>query len=112
MLDKTSEKNIIGGREAQESGVNIIDFDPPAARDNRPTVGETSLAHKLGKELGRGAMGIVYEIRTEERRRRRYDTESHSISRMRRKDILLHDGKSANLRKIQNLLPFCPKWAI
>ena len=43
MLDKTSEKNIIGGREAQESGVNIIDFDPPAARN---------VAQQLADKLG------------------------------------------------------------
>ena len=28
VLDKASEKNMISGQDAQQSGVNIIDFDP------------------------------------------------------------------------------------
>ena len=64
MLDKTSEKNIIGGREAAAAGVNIIDFDPPAARAVAQQLAD-KFGAQLGKELGRGSMGIVYEIRTE-----------------------------------------------
>ena len=45
-LNETSEKNMVGGREAQQSGVNIIDFDPPAARDVAQ-----QLADKLGAQL-------------------------------------------------------------
>ena len=62
MLDKTSEKNIIGGREAQQSGVNIIDFDSSAVREIAQALAD-KLGALLGEELGRGAMGIVYEIR-------------------------------------------------
>jgi hypothetical protein len=63
-LAKASEKNIIGGREAQQQGVNIIDFDPSAARIVAQELAD-KLGAQLGKELGRGAMGIVYEIRAE-----------------------------------------------
>jgi len=62
--DKASEKNMIGGREAQQSGVNIIDFDPSAAREIAQQLAD-KLGAQLGKELGRGSMGVVYEIRTE-----------------------------------------------
>jgi hypothetical protein len=62
MLDKTSEKNIIGGREAMQQGINIIDFDPAPARIIAQELADR-LGAQLGKELGRGAMGIVYEIR-------------------------------------------------
>ena len=65
MLDKTSEKNIIGGREAQQSGVNIIDFDSSAACARLHKQLADKLGAQLGEELGRGAMGIVYEMRAE-----------------------------------------------
>ena len=45
MLDKASEKNIIGGREAQQSGVNIIDFD--SASTNRKMSNLTSCVQYL-----------------------------------------------------------------
>jgi len=64
VLDKASEKNMIGGREAQQSGVNIIDFDPSAAREIAQQLAD-KLGAQLGKDLGRGSMGVVYEIRTE-----------------------------------------------
>ena len=64
VLAKASEKNIIGGREAAQQGVNIIDFDPPAARVLAQELAD-KLGAQLGKELGRGSMGIVYEIRAE-----------------------------------------------
>jgi len=62
VLDKTSEKNIIGGREAMQQGINIIDFDAAPARAIAQELADQAGA-QLGKELGRGAMGIVYEIR-------------------------------------------------
>jgi hypothetical protein len=62
VLDKASEKNIIGGREALQQGVNIIDFDPGAVRIIAQELAD-QLGAQLGKELGRGAMGVVYEIR-------------------------------------------------
>ena len=62
VLDKASEKNIIGGRAAQESGVNIVDFDPKPAREIAQALAD-KLGAQLGEELGRGSMGIVYEIR-------------------------------------------------
>ena len=64
MADKASEKNIIGGREAQQSGVNIIDFDPASVREIAQELAD-KLDAQLGEELGRGAMGVVYEIRAE-----------------------------------------------
>jgi|TARA_R110000824_G_scaffold77088_1_gene195102 hypothetical protein len=64
VLDKTSEKNMIGGREAQQSGVNIIDLPPVSALPVAQQLAD-KLGAQLGKELGRGSMGIVYEIRTE-----------------------------------------------
>ena len=65
MLDKASEKNIISGREAQQSGVNIIDFEPQSAREIAQALAD-KLGAILGEELGRGAMGIVYAIRMKE----------------------------------------------
>ena len=62
VLDKASEKNMISGRDAQQSGVNIIDFDPQPAREIAQALAD-KLGAQLGEELGRGAMGIVYEIR-------------------------------------------------
>ena len=63
VLDKASEKNMISGRDAQQSGVNIIDFDPQPAREIAQALAD-KLDAQLGEELGRGAMGIVYEIRS------------------------------------------------
>jgi hypothetical protein len=62
VLDKASEKNIISGREAQQQGINIVDFGPEHARIIAQELAD-QLGAQLGKELGRGAMGIVYEIR-------------------------------------------------
>ena len=59
------EGEMLGGREAQHSGVNIVDFDPPAAREIAQTLAD-ELGATLGEELGRGAMGIIYAIRMEE----------------------------------------------
>ena len=63
VLDKASEKNMISGQDAQQSGVNIIDFDPQPAREIAQALAD-KLDAQLGEELGRGAMGIVYEIRS------------------------------------------------
>jgi len=63
VLDKASEKNMISGRDAQQSGVNIIDFDPQPAREIAQALAD-KLDAQLGEELGRGAMGVVYEIRS------------------------------------------------
>ena len=62
---KASEKNVISGKEAAQQGINIIDFDPDAARRIAQELADKAAA-QLGKEIGRGAMGIVYEIRGEE----------------------------------------------
>ena len=62
VLDQASEKNMIAGREAQQQGINIVDFDPGPSRDIAQRLAD-KLGAQLGKELGRGSMGIVYEIR-------------------------------------------------
>jgi hypothetical protein len=64
MLDKASEKKMISGRGAQEQGISIVDFDPGPARDVAQRLAD-KLGAQLGKELARGSMGIVYEIRTD-----------------------------------------------
>jgi len=64
LANKASEKNIISGREAQQQGINIVDFDSNAARGIAQHLADKA-GGQLGKELGRGSMGIVYEIRME-----------------------------------------------
>ena len=64
VLDKASEKNLIGGREAAQQQVNIVDFDEESVRTIAKELAN-KLGVQLGKELGRGAMGVVYDIRDE-----------------------------------------------
>jgi len=65
LLESDSEKRMISGREAANQRINIVDFDPGPARDIAQRLAD-ELGAQLGKELGRGSMGIVYEIRGDE----------------------------------------------
>jgi hypothetical protein len=62
VLGKASEKNMISGRAAEQQGINIIDFDPAPAHHIAKRLSD-KLGVQLGKEIGRGSMGIVYAIR-------------------------------------------------
>ncbi len=59
-------KNMIGGKQAQQLGITLIDFDIGPARKIAEALA-AKLGAQLGKELGRGSpgtgSGIVYEIR-------------------------------------------------
>jgi len=65
MLSEASEKRMISGKEAERQGVNIVDFDPEIVRRMAAELAR-KLGVELGEELGRGAMGIVYNIRGDE----------------------------------------------
>jgi hypothetical protein len=65
LLESDSEKRMISGREAASQQINIVDFDPGAAREIAQRLAD-KLGAQLGKELGRGSMGIVYEMRGDE----------------------------------------------
>jgi len=58
----SEEQKMIGGREAAQSKYNLVDFDHESAREIAQILAK-QLGGVLGEELGRGAMGIVYEIR-------------------------------------------------
>ena len=62
MLNEASGKKMISGAEAQQQGINIVDFDPASAHHIAKRLAD-KLGAQLGKELGRGSMGIVYAIR-------------------------------------------------
>ena len=55
---------MIGGREAAQYHVNLVDFNREITREIAQVLAD-KLGAELGEELGRGAMGIVYEIRTQ-----------------------------------------------
>jgi len=59
-LDEEGKR--LGGRAAAQMNLNLVDFDPEAAREIAQNLADKSDA-VLGKELGRGAMGIVYAMR-------------------------------------------------
>ena len=56
---------MLAAREASQFNLNLVDFDHEAARNIAQPLAN-KLNAQLGKEIGRGAMGIVYAIRTDE----------------------------------------------
>ena len=56
---------MLAAREASQLNLNLVDFDQEAARNIAQPLAN-KLNAQLGEEIGRGAMGIVYAIRTDQ----------------------------------------------
>jgi hypothetical protein len=65
LAEEEKERKMITPRTAARQRVNLVDFDPEYSREIAQMLA-AKLGAELGEELGRGAMGIVYAIRTQQ----------------------------------------------